>query len=182
MSKLQFVLEKNPTVVQKQAIKNLQKECFGDVDIQSIEDDFIAKEFGRIFAYKENEIIGMLGLFKRNITFAGKKITIGGTGGVCVTAKARRKGIATQMIKRGLEVLKKEKCDIACLNADLKKKAYKLYEKVGFKFMKRKISFENIKGEIKYDTGTMFIPICSKGVCDLIMKSKSIFHYGRGYW
>jgi len=182
MIKLQFVLEKNITQLQKKATKNLQKECFSDVPKDSIEKDFISKEFARIFAYEDNKIIGMLGLFKRDIVFDGKKITIGGMGGVCVVAKARKKGIATQMLKKGLKILQKERCAVACLNVDLKKKAYKLYEKAGFKFIKRKISFENIKGEIKYDTGTMFIPVCSKSIYYFIMKSKKTFHYGIGYW
>lgn len=182
MIKLRFVLEKNLTQVQKQVIKRLQKECFSDVPQESIEEDFIAKEFARIFAYKDNKIVGMLGLHRRKITFGGKKIILGGLAGICVTEKMRRKGIAAQILQKGLEILKKEKCDVACLNADLEKKAYKLYQKIGFKFMKRKISFENVKGEIKYDTGTMFIPVCSKSIYDFIMKSKEIFHYGRGYW
>ncbi|OIN93748.1 hypothetical protein AUJ38_03050 [bacterium CG1_02_42_9] len=86
------------------------------------------------------------------------------------------------MLKEGLKLLKKEKCDIACFNVDLKKEAYLLYEKVGFKTMMRKISFENIKGEIKYDAGTMFIPLCSQAVYDYVMQSKNTFHYGKGYW
>jgi hypothetical protein len=86
------------------------------------------------------------------------------------------------MLQKGLEVLIMEGCDIACPNIDLKKTAYKVYERLGFKLMDRKISFENINGEFKYDTGTMFFPVNSKDIYDLVMNSKSTFHYGVGYW
>lgn len=170
------------TPFQKKSIEKLEKECFSDVDRQSIEEDFIAESFARILAYKGTEIVGILSLFKRNVNFAGKSIVLGGIGGPCVTESMRRKGIATQMINKGLEILKEEKCDITCLNADLKKTVYKFYEKLGFALMKRKISFENIKGKIKYDKGTMFIPVCSKSIYDFVIKSKETFHYGKGYW
>lgn len=180
--KLVFVHENKINSAQKRAIEKLQRECFADVDKESIEEDFIAEYFGRIFALQGNEIVGMIGLQKKRITFDGKVITIGGPVGVCVTQKMRRKSIATQLVKEALKILKKEKCDIACLNVDLKKRMYKLYQKLGFKFMKRKISFKNSKGEIKYDTGTMFIPICSKDIYNFVMSSKKTFHYGKGYW
>ena len=53
-------------------------------------------------------------------------------------------------------------CDIACPIIDLKKTAYKVYERLGFKLMDRKISFENINGEIKYGTGTIFFQSTQK--------------------
>lgn len=180
--KIILVQEAELTPSQKESIFKLQKECFSDVDRQSIEEDFIAESFARIFALKNQGIVGILCLFKRDIIFSGKKILLGGLGGTCVTESSRQRGIANKMLKKGLEILKQEKCDIACLNVDLKKQAYKLYEKVGFKLMKRKISFENSKGKIKFDTGTMFIPVCSKQIYDCVMKSKKTFHYGKGYW
>jgi len=180
--KIILVPEAELTPSQKESIFKLQKECFSDVDRQSIEEDFIAESFARMFASTGQEIVGTLRLFKREIIFSGKKILLGGLGGTCVTKSSRRKGVANKMLKKGLEILKQEECDLACLNVDLKKQAYKLYENVGFKLMKRKISFENSKGKIKFDTGTMFIPVCSKQIYDCVMKSKETFHYGRGYW
>ena len=180
--KIILVPEAKLTPSQKESILKLQKECFSDVDRQSIEEDFIAESFARIFALKNQEIVGILRLFKRDIIFSGKKILLGGLAGTCVTESSRRRGVATKILKKGLEILKQEKCDIACLNADLEKRAYELYEEVGFKLMKRKISFENSKGKIKFDTGTMFIPVCSKQIYDYIIKSKKTFHYGKGYW
>jgi ribosomal protein S18 acetylase RimI-like enzyme len=55
-------------------------------------------------------------------------------------------GIATQMLQEALATLKQEECDIACLNVDMTKQAYRVYEKLGFRLMKRPISFENSRG------------------------------------
>ena len=60
--------------------------------------------------------------------------------------------------------------------------AMRLYEKLGFTLMPRDISFENIRGEIIREPGTMFTPLVSQEKYDLIMNSSETFHYGRGYW
>lgn len=182
MLRLVVVPQEKITSEQKEALDRLWKECFSDVHQQYIEENFFARGFARLFAYIDLEIAGTLELYKRNIRFAEKEIILGGMGGVCVTEGMRRKGIATKMLYKGLEVLKKEKCDIACLNVDLTKNTQKLYEKVGFTLMDRKISYENSRGEIKRENGTMFIPVCSKETCDYVMNSTETFHYGKGYW
>ena len=141
MIKILVVPEKEFTTSQKEAIHKLEKECFGDVSRQSIEEDFIAEIYAKIFAYNGKEIVGMLSVKKRLVTFAGKQIVLGGAGGVCVTESMRGRGIATEMLKKTLAILKKERCDIACLNVDVAKTAYKLYKKLGFTLMERPISF-----------------------------------------
>jgi hypothetical protein len=86
------------------------------------------------------------------------------------------------MVKRTLIVLSDEHCDVACLNVDLEKKVYPIYEKLGFTMMERDISFENVRGEIVKDKGTMFTPLASPEKYNLIMNSPDTFHYGKGYW
>ena len=163
-------------------VKMLQKHCFSDVDPKDIVECFYNEGFAILLALIDDQIVGLAGLFKRNVEFNGKRIVVGGIGGVCTQENFRRKGIASKLICRGLEVLKDKKCDVACLNTDLSKTVYKLYEKNGFKLMKRKISFKDVNGKIRYGTGTMFIPIDSKKIYKYIMNSKKTFHYGRGYW
>ena len=82
----------------------------------------------------------------------------------------------------GIKTLKDQGCDITCLNADLDKGAYKVYQGVGFTFMERKASFENIKGKTVFVDGTMFMPLKSEKIFDLVMNSQETFHYGKGYW
>jgi GNAT superfamily N-acetyltransferase len=167
---------------QRRGIDKLLKHCFSDVPEEEIEECFIAESFGRVLAYKNDVLVGHLRLFKRRVEFDGRELILGGIGGTCVLEDVRGKGIATKLIKKGVGVLKVEKCDVACLNADLSKTAYKLYEKLVFLLMKRKISFEDIHGRTRYDCGTMFIPICSKEIYQHIMSSDRTFHYGKGYW
>lgn len=180
--KASFVPVSQLTSTHQQAVNKLNKECFGDVDPQEVTENFIAKPFGYIFATDKSEIIGRLALFKRHIKFANQDIILGGMGGVCVSTIYRHRGVATTMLQHGLSVLRHEGCDIACLNVDLEKKIYGVYEKLGFRMMEREISFENIHGEVIPEHGTMFIPICSTTIYNVIMDSTETFHYGKGYW
>lgn len=170
------------TKEQESGLNSLNTECFGDVPQSEVEENFYAIPFAYLLADVNNQIISRVALFKREIVFAGKHITLGGIGGVCVTKLHRHRGVASSMIKRALVELKREKCDIACLNVDLEKKIYGVYEKLGFKMMDREISFENSKGNLVYEMGTMFIPINSQELFELVMNSKETFHYGKGYW
>lgn len=163
-------------------MRTLQRHCFGDVDTKELEECFYAAGFAVLVALVGNKVVDQAELFKRKINFDGISFVVGGIGGVCVRQDLRGKGIASRLVISGIEILRAKKCDVACLNTDLSKTAYKLYEKAGFKLMKRRISFEDVHGKIRHDTGTMFIPVCSKKKYGYIMKSKKTFHYGRGYW
>jgi ribosomal protein S18 acetylase RimI-like enzyme len=116
--------------------------------------------------------------------FEGKQVSLGGLGGTCVTAAARNRGIAKAMVKKGLEILAHEKkSDVACLNADIKyHRNGGLYHQLGFRLMKRKVSFEDVHGKTRYDIGELFIPLRSQETYGFIMKSDRTFHLGRGYW
>ena len=163
-------------------LNKLNQECFGNVPHSEITENFIAEPFAYLFAMIGDHAISRVALFKRDIVFSAKNIMVGGIGGVCVTGDHRHHGVASSMLKRALIILNKEKCDIACLNVNLEKKVYRVYEKLGFKMMEREISFENSKGNIIREKGTMFIPLCPEEKYNLIMQSKEIFHYGKGYW
>lgn len=179
---IQFVNTDELSKNQLAQIAQLNEEAFSDVPEQEIRENFIAKSFARLIAYDGSRAIGTLQLFKRQQEFSGRNFLLGGMGGVCVTKEYRRKGIGSTLVKRALAILEEEGCEIVCLNVDLKGTAYQLYEKSGFELMERKISFENSKGEIIHDTGTMFKPLNSNEIFELIMSSNKTFHYGVGYW
>ena len=167
---------------QEAGLTKLNKECFGDVQPEEITDNFIANPFAYLFAVANQETISRVALFKRTVQFRDQDILVGGIGGVCVTKTHRHHGVASSMVKRALVVLKVELCDVACLNVDLDKPAYHLYEKLGFTLMSRDISFENVRGEIVREGGIMFIPLASPNKYQLLMTSSKTFHYGHGYW
>jgi predicted N-acetyltransferase YhbS len=182
-SEVVFVRLGELTPGQKQRIMELQKECFSHVSREEIEECFIARGFGWIFAYENGLIVGQVELHSKTVLFEGKQVLLGGLGGTCVTAAARNRGIAKAIVEKGLEILKYEKSDVACLNADIEHHTNGgLYHQVGFRLMKRRISFEDVYGKTRYDTGELFIPLCSQETYDLIMKSDRTFHLGRGYW
>ena len=162
----------------------LEHYCFGHIDPIELEECFYSEIWARICAFSQHELIVHLILHKRDIIFEGKPIIIGGAVGVCVKSQMRRKGVAERMMKIGLKALINEECDVGCLTVDLEKgkEAIKLYTKLGFVMMPRQISYEDSHGKIRYDSGSMFIPLGSVEKFTFIMESPATFHYGRGYW
>ena len=183
MVRIVYVPTKELTSAQNLRIMELQRECFSHVSRMEIEECFIAESFGRILASRDTSIIGQTGLFKREVLFESRRIFLGGIGGVCVTASERHQGVGRGMVKRGLAILKRRGCHIACLSANLKEYPDGgLYHRLGFRLMGRRISFEDVHERQRYDSDEMFIPVCSKEICDLVMSSGKTFHMGRGYW
>jgi len=182
--KLVLVPEDELSDQQKQGVLELERQCFGDVDPKEVEECFYTEVLARILAYSSEKLVGYLMLHKKKIEFDGREIVVGGAVGACVAVSIRGRGIGKRLMKKGLAVLKKQGCDVACLNADPenRKAAFELYKKLGFMLMERRISFEDIHGNMRYDTGTMFIPLNSKELFNHIMNNKNTFHYGKGYW
>jgi predicted N-acetyltransferase YhbS len=183
MSKLVYVDAGRLSLSQRERIRELQAECFSRVSRKEIAECFIAKEFGWVFASQGALIVGLIALFSRRVEFGGRRILLGGLGGTCVTVSARHRGLGSRLVRKGIVMLRQKKCDIACLNANIKDyPAGGLYGKLGFRLMKRPISFTDVHGKTRYDTGEMFVPICSGEIYELVMNSHSTFHIGRGYW
>lgn len=184
MIRFLLVSENDLSDEQRRGIEHLEMHCFGDVDSKDVEECFYAESFARILAYNGDKLVGYLLLHMRDIEFDGREVVLGGAVGACVTEAMRGKGIATKMMKKGLEVLRAHNCDVACLNADLvnRRIAFELYKRLGFELMEKEVSFEDIHGRTRYDTGTMFIPLRSKELFNHIMNNKKTFHYGKGYW
>ena len=170
------------TNIQQRSIKRLQKICFGHIDAKEIKEHFFPKGFAWVLAYHNDELVSILELHKRRRVFDKSKFLLGGVAGVCVDSCMRKRGIGSKLIIKGLEVLKENGCDVACMTVELEEPMYGFYEKFGFKMMEREISFTDVNGKRIYDGGTMFIPINSVDIYNHIMNSCKIFHYGNGYW
>lgn len=182
-SKLVYVDAVRLSRSRKERISELQAECFNRVSRKEIAECFIAKEFGWILACQGASIIGQIELFSRKVEFEERKILLGGLGGTCVTVSARNKGLGSRLVRKGSEIMRQKKCDVACLNANIRDySSGGLYHSMGFRLMKRPISFTDVHGKTRYDTGEMFVPICSSEIYELVMNSPATFHIGRGYW
>lgn len=178
-----FVETESLSPAQKQGIHKLQAECFGHISQKEIKECFFAMGFGRILVYEGNVVVGQAELFSRLTIFQGMKILLGGVAGTCVTRSNRHRGIGKAIVRFGLDILRERKCDIACLNANVQKYPRGgLYYSLGFRVVKRRVSFEDVHGRMRYDTGEMFVPICSHAIYDVVMNSEKIFHIGHGYW
>jgi GNAT superfamily N-acetyltransferase len=168
---------------QKKRFKELQKDCFSRVDPREIAECFVAKGFGVVLAYRGRTIVGQIELFLRTVKFEERRIQLGGLGGTCVTTLARNRNIGSRLVKKGMEILKRRNCDIACLNANVRDyPSGGLYHNQGFRVMKRRISFSDVYGETRYDTGEMFAPLRSKSIYHFVMNNRRTFHMGKGYW
>lgn len=179
---IRIVPRKQQTLEHQLSVTRLGKACFGNVSEREATEHFFSKGFARVFAYHKATIVGTLELFKRARVFDSIKYVLGGIGGVCVCKEMRMSGIGHKMMTYALETLKKENCDVACLNVDLEIPIHSFYEKLGFKLMNRAITFTDIQGNRVHDNGTMFIPINSHSMYSKIMNSNKTFHYGKGYW
>ncbi|HET7099410.1 MAG TPA: GNAT family N-acetyltransferase [Patescibacteria group bacterium] len=124
--------------------------------------------------------VGLIEIFfKKNIVFGKGTTNVGGIGGVVVHKDYRHQKIATKMLSKVLEVLSREKFDIAMLCTDIKRLGV-LYEKVGFVPLGRKYLFFDKNGKLKEETGGMIAEIDSKKMFDQILHSKRIINLGRG--
>lgn len=183
--KLIFVPINEITVEQKKAILKFRMECFSGLDSKEINDFFVPADqdrFGRIFASLDNEIVGGTGLFQRVINYDSKKINLGGMGGVCVLPKYQRQGFGSQIVEFAMGILKRKNCDVVILSVGLENKIYSLYEKVGFKFLKQKVTFTNSKGKKLIEDATMITPLNSHDIYEFIINNKKTFHWGKGIW
>jgi predicted N-acetyltransferase YhbS len=181
--KLVYVDARKLSRSQKRRIKELQQECFSRVSRKEIAECFIAKGFGWVLALQGNAIVGQIELFSRKVEFEGRRILLGGLGGTCVTVRTRNRGLGSTLVRKGIEILRQKKCGVACLNANIKDyPSGGLYYRVGFRLMRRPISFTDVRGKMRHDAGEMFAPICSNNVYESVMNSHTIFHMGRGYW
>src|SRR2546425_10067573 len=86
-----FVRQSDLASSQRQRIKELQKECFGHVNREELEERFIAEGLGRIFAYEIELIVGQVELHSRTVQFEGRQLSLAGIVGTYATAASCRR-------------------------------------------------------------------------------------------
>jgi ribosomal protein S18 acetylase RimI-like enzyme len=153
--KLILVPEDELSDQQKQGILELERQCFGDVDPKEGEECFYAEVHARILAYSSERLVGYLILHKRKVEFDGREIIVGGAVGACVAVDIRGKGIGERLMKKGLAVLKRQGCDVACLNADPKnlEAAFELYKKLGLPEVEEERFHNKSRKHVKEEKG-----------------------------
>ena len=145
------------------------------------QEKFYSKPNAWILVFDASEIIGRIMLHKRNIKFTKKNIILGGIGGVCTRHDKRNQGIATMMLKQAMKILKKWKCDIAFLCAEIEKTGA-LYNQIGFVPLNKPYTFCGQSGKLHEENNGMIVPINSHKIFVEVLQSKEKLYLGNGNW
>ncbi len=169
----------------KTQVEKICHECFyarmPKREVKENKDKYCSKGYAHILALENDSVISTQELFKRSIKYKGKKIILGGLGGLCTIKKRRKRGIATVLLKKGMEDLRKEKCEVAFLCTNIKDpKLVRLYKRFGFVIMKQPYTFIGKSGKRYIEKNGMIAPLRSKTKFNLILKSKKILDIGFG--
>lgn len=136
-----------------------------------------------ILAWEKDQLIGETRVFQRKILFNGQKIVLGGIGSVATHPDHRKQGIATKMVKRGMDFLKKDLCDVAYLCADGQSlAALEFYESFGFRRLLQNHTYLGRSGKRYTDTDGLLAPVGTKKVFKQILAAASPFDIGVGNW
>ncbi len=145
------------------------------------EDKYFSPPKAWLLVFEGDQIIGRILLHKREIAFDGRKVVLGGIGGVCTHRDKRRQGIATVMLKKAMEILKGWGCDIAYLCTNPKKTS-SLYSKVGFVPLNKPYTYYGRSGKLYEDSDGMIAPVNSTELFEEIIHSQQKLHLGTGNW
>lgn len=183
------VFETLPVYLQEK-VNRLLKDCFHTTtrtpeEQAKHEDRYCSNEdiIGHVVALHDDKVFGVIIVLKRNISFQGQEILLGGIGGVCTDKSKRRMGIATMLLKTAMEHLRKNNCDVAYLCADIHNPGMvRLYGQVGFVILNKPHTYLGKSGKRYTDTDGMIAPVSSQEVFMEIMRDKEPFDIGRGNW
>jgi len=146
-------------------------------------DQYFDDPYAYLLAIDRRSMIGVVLLYKKNIEHAGKKIILGGIGGVCVKKKKRKKGVASALLEKAMQDLKRKGCDMTYLCADVKNpEMVRLYGKVGFVTLDKPYTYLGKSGKRYTENNGMIAPVKSKAKFNLIRKSKKILDLGASNW
>lgn len=132
-----------------------------------------------VFAYVDEELVGMASLFLREVPFNGEVIKLAGLGGLTVSKSHRGEGIARKLIEERLRISREWGADIAFLNTDVDKLGG-LFSKFGFIPLGKNYSFVGKSGQTHRDDSGMIAPLLSEDIFKSILKSQEQFFVGEG--
>lgn len=176
----QIQIVKKPSAKLRAGLKKFSDENWGE-HVDSNEEillNFFAPFDIAVLAKDGNKKIGLIEIFLKKNAFLGKKnIYIGGIGGVVVSAQYRHKGVATKMLLKTLEILKKERTDAAMLCTDIERLGG-LYKKVGFLEIGRPYFFLDKNKVLKMEKGGMAAKTNSESILNELLNSNKKIYVG----
>jgi len=180
------VFDKLPNGLDKKLLKFHLENFYEDDSylheyIHDIEEKYFSTPSAWVVAYEDGAVVGTVFLHKRTLQFKGKKVLLGGIGGVCTHKRMRKRGTATKMLTKGMKVLSDWKCDIAFLCTDLRRYS-KYYAKFGFAALNKPYNFYGRSGKFYEEMDGMIAPVTSPEKCKNILGSKNKLYLGHGAW
>jgi len=173
----------------KVQVDELLDMCFGVKSGQSPQrlvekkDKFFTIPIAYLLAIENNLVIGVIELYKREISYLEEKIILGGFGGVCTAKNKRKRGVATALLKRGMRELKSESCDIAYLCTDVDDPGMlTIYSQVGFTPLNKPYTYLGKSGKRYTEEDGLIAPVKSKDKYNFVVEGKEIFNIGIGNW
>lgn len=146
-------------------------------------DQFCSTPFAYILALEGDSVIGVVALHKREITYQGAEIVLGGFGGVYTVEEKRRKGVATTLLKQGMQELRSRGCDIAYLCTDIENQwLVEFYGYFGFVLLGRSCVYLGKSGRRYIEENGLIAPVESQDKFDLVLKGEEILDLGVGNW
>lgn len=168
---------------EREEIKDFITLCFGKWEEDKRKLLYFTPTFHHLFMYEGNTLVSYLRIIIRKIKWNGKDIIIGGVGDVSTLHDFRGKGYATELVKKGIALLKQEGADIGLLQTDTRKGA-KLYKEAGFIPANKSYTFQDAKGHIRnqWKQAVMLAPISNYNLFHEIVQSKKQLFIGKGDW
>ena len=147
------------------------------------EDRYCSIPYAHVLAVEREEIIGAARLFERSIRFGREIFTVGGFGGVTTKKNKRRKGVATAVLRKGMEDFGIRNFDFAFLCADVTDSAFiRLYGKVGFVPLGKPYIYRGKSGTKYVDNNGMVAPVKAMDEFKDVLSTKEILDIGLGSW
>ena len=162
---------KQRTISPEEIVLHKDKYC-SDGDIKSW-----------VLAFQNNEMIGKIAIFSREITFKNQIIILGGIGKVKVRDDQRKKGIATKMMNAAMEELHKINCDVAFLCTDISNQfLVSFYNKFGFTLLNKNYTYLSKSGARYIEPDGMLAPVKSLELFGAILMDEDALDIGVGNW
>jgi GNAT superfamily N-acetyltransferase len=158
-------------------INNLIKQGFADID----KDKYFSLPYAYLVAIEQENIISVTALFKRQLTYNRQTVNIGAFGYLTTAKKKRRRGVATALLKRGIEDFKSKNFDIAFLCTDINDPGLiKLYNRVGFFLLRKSYTYIGKSGAQYTEDNGMIASINCREKFELVQEGQEVLNLGVG--
>lgn len=146
-------------------------------------DQFCSEPFGYLLALREEHVVGRVRLYQREINHDGIRVLLGGIGFVATIPELRGLGVATSLLRMGMEQLASEGCEVGFLCARIQDPhRVRLYGQLGFVILGKDYAYYGRSGMRYVRNDGMIAPITSPDKFNRILRSAAPLDLGIGNW